>query len=123
MTVTTADGTSATSPADKFTYHAPPTSSVGALPATTTEPGFNVSWSGSDGAGNGIANYSVYVSEDGGAYEPFVSGTIETSAVFTGQAGHTYSFYSVATDLLGFVQPTPEAAQATVDGGCIAAAR
>ena len=35
------------------------------------------------------------------------------SATFTGQAGHTYGFYSVATDNAGNVQPTPTAAQAT----------
>ena len=31
------------------------------------------------------------------------------SATFTGQTGHTYGFYSVATDAAGNVQPTPTA--------------
>ena len=35
-----------------------------------------------------------------------------TSTTFTGQAGHTYGFFSVATDPLGFTQPTPGSAQA-----------
>ena len=35
------------------------------------------------------------------------------SALFTGQPGHTYGFYSVATDNAGNVQPTPTSAQAT----------
>ena len=35
-----------------------------------------------------------------------------TSTTFTGQVGHTYGFYSVATDPLGFTQPTPRSAQA-----------
>ncbi len=113
VTVTTAEGTSAISPADQFTYHAPPTSSVAALAATTTKTSFTVSWSGSDGTGPGIASYSVYVADNGGAYKSFVTSTTKTSAVFTGQVGHTYAFYSVATDALGFVQPTPKSAQAS----------
>jgi hypothetical protein len=42
-----------------------------------------------------------------------LSNTTQTSAVFTGQNGHTYGFYSVATDNAGYVQPTPANAQAT----------
>ena len=48
----------------------PPTSSVTALPSTTPTPSFTVSWSGSDGAGPGIADYNVYVSDDGGPFTP-----------------------------------------------------
>ncbi len=113
VTVTTSGGTSAISAADQFTYDVPPTSTVAALPVTTNKTSFTVSWSGSDGKGPGIASYSVYVSDNGGAYKPFVTATTKTSAVFTGQVGHTYAFYSVATDRLGVVQPTPQSAQAT----------
>jgi hypothetical protein len=42
-----------------------------------------------------------------------VTDTTKTSAGFTGQVGHTYAFYSVATDRLGLAQPTPSSAQAT----------
>ena len=52
----------------------PPTSTVAALPATTTSPSFTVSWSGSDGAGPGIAGYNVYVSDDGGAVHALAVG-------------------------------------------------
>ena len=90
----------------------PPTSTVTALPATTTTPSFTVSWSGSDGAGPGIAGYNVYVSDDGGPFAIWQSATSATSAIYTGQAGHTYAFYSVASDQLGLVQPAPTAAQA-----------
>jgi RHS repeat-associated protein len=93
---------------------APPTTSVNALPGTTSSPSFTVSWSGSDGAGPGIASFDVFVSDDGGAFRPFLTGTTQTSATFTGQVGHTYGFYSVATDNLGLVQSTPTAAQATI---------
>jgi hypothetical protein len=89
----------------------PPTSTVTALPSTTTS--FTVSWSGSDGAGPGIADFNVYVSDDGGAFTLWKSDTTATSATFTGLVGQTYRFYSVATDHLGLVQPTPPAPQAT----------
>jgi hypothetical protein len=92
----------------------PPTSSVNALPAEETSTIFNVSWSGQDDpGGSGIASYSVYVSDDGGPFTPFVTDTTATSATFNGQYGHTYGFYSVATDNVGNVQPSPSAAQAT----------
>ena len=84
-----------------------PTSSVTALPASESSPSFTVSWSGSDGEGPGIASYNVYVSDDGGPFQPYLTGTTLTSTTFTGQVGHTYGFYSVATDPLGFTQPTP----------------
>ncbi len=93
----------------------PPTSTVAALPATTTTASFTVSWSGSDGQGPGIASYNIYVSDNGGSPTLWQSGTTKTSATYTGQAGHTYGFYSVATDNLGLVQPTPASAQATTE--------
>ncbi len=91
----------------------PPSSTVAALPATTTSSSFTVSWSGSDGAGPGIASYNVYVSDNGGAFTPFLTDTTATSATFSGQFGNSYAFYSVATDNLGLIQPTPSGAQAT----------
>ena len=45
---------------------------------------------------------------------PFLSSTTQTSATFTAVPGHTYCFYSVATDNLGDVQPTPQSAQAKI---------
>ena len=92
----------------------PPTSSVNPLPPTTTSTSFTVSWSGSDPAGPGIAAYNVFVSDDGGPFTLWQSDTSVTSAIYTGQVGHTYDFYSVATDDLGLVQPTPSAAQTSI---------
>ncbi len=92
----------------------PPTSSVTSLPAATSSTSFSVSWSGSDGKGSGIASYNVYVSGDGGPFQAFLTGTTQTSAIFTGQVGHTYGFYSIATSNIGLVQPTPSGAQATI---------
>ncbi|MGO9917226.1 MAG: Ig-like domain repeat protein, partial [Isosphaeraceae bacterium] len=93
----------------------PPTSSVGPLPRTETSSSFTVTWSGQDDpGGSGIAFYNIYDSEDGGPYSLWQSDTTDTSATFTGQPGHTYAFYSVATDNVGNVQPTPASAQQTV---------
>jgi hypothetical protein len=91
----------------------PPTSSVAALPAFS--PGsFTLQWAGSDNSGgSGLATYSIFVSEDGGMFQPLLTGTKQTSTNFTGQSGHTYGFYSVATDSVGNVQPAPSAAQTT----------
>jgi hypothetical protein len=92
----------------------PPTSAIGPLPVSETSTSFMVNWLGHDDpSGSGIASYDVYASDNGGPYALWQSDTVATSATFTGQNGHTYAFYSVATDNVGNVQPTPTAAQAT----------
>jgi hypothetical protein len=92
----------------------PPTSHATALPPVTVSTGaFTVSWSGSDDpGGSGIATYDIYVSDKGGPFAPFVLGTAQTSATFMGVPGHTYGFYSVATDNVGHREATPMQAQA-----------
>ena len=89
-------------------------SSVAPLPAAEATPNFQISWSGTDAANSSaIAGFNVYVSDDGGPYTAWLQDTTLTSATFTGQPGHTYGFYSVATDNAGNVQTTPPLAQAT----------
>ncbi len=96
-----------------LTVSGPPASQVNALPAFTGAD-FNVSWSATPGAGGpAVATYDVYVSDNGGPFSPFVTGASQTSATFHGITGHSYSFYSVATDQFGNRQPTPAAGQAT----------
>ena len=83
--------------------------------ATTTVATFDVRWSGEDDpGGSGIASYDVYLSVDGAPFTLWIGGTTETSVTFAGPPGHTYAFYSVARDNVGHVQPTPDAAQATI---------
>ena len=94
----------------------PPTSTVGLLPSIETSASFTLNWSGQDDTGgSGVATYTIYDSDDGAGFQPIpgLTNTTLTSAIFTGQDGHTYGFYSVATDNVGNVQPTPNAAQAT----------
>ena len=99
----------------------PPTSTVNSLPAQTTSTSFTVSVTSSDPTGSngstpsGVASIAIYDSKDGGAFTLFATVTpASPSAFFTGQAGHTYGFYSIATDNAGNVQATPTAAQQTV---------
>ena len=80
---------------------AAPESHIEAVTETTVESAqFLVRWSGSD-VGSAIAGYSVYVSDNGGAYSPWLENTTLTEATYAGQAGHTYAFYTVATDNAG----------------------
>lgn len=87
-----------------------PQSQVAPLPATECG-GVEVSWSGTD-AGAGIESYSIYVSEDGGPYVIWQVDTTDTHATFTGQAGKSYSFYSVARDGAGNTEGAPASADA-----------
>lgn len=81
-----------------------PDSKVLALPAQSDSP-FEVSWSGQDDLeGSGIASYDVYVSDNGGPFELWLQGVEQTSAIYTGELNHTYSFYSIATDNVGHVE-------------------
>jgi len=92
----------------------PPTSSVTALASVQSNPSFTVHWSGTDDAGgSGIATYSVYVSDNGGAYTAWQSNTTAVSAQFTGAVGHSYAFYAVAVDHVGNVEYPPDTPQAT----------
>ena len=90
-----------------------PTSTVAALPAFSLAT-FTVSWSGSDNpGGSGLASYDIYVSDNGGPFTRWLAATTATSATYTGLNGHTYGFFSVATDNVGNVEATPTSAQAT----------
>ena len=63
--------------------------------------------------GSGIAGYDVFVSDNGGPSAALLTGTTKTTTNFTGSIGHTYRFYSVATDNVGFREPAPTTAFAT----------
>ncbi len=79
-----------------------------------SSPTFNVSWAGSDNpSGSAVADYTVYVSENGGPYVPWLEDTTLTSAPYPGQPGNTYSFYSVAVDNAGNQQSAPGAVVTT----------
>jgi hypothetical protein len=87
----------------------PPSSAVDPLPGFSFSPDFTVTWLGQDDAGgSGIAYFDVYISDNGGPFTPWIAGTSATSVTFTGGVvGHTYSFYSLATDQIGHGETPP----------------
>jgi len=73
---------------------------------------FVVSWMGND-AHAGVSFYDVYVSIDGEEFVPWLLSTSLTENTFTGEFGSTYSFYSIATDGAGNVEPDKDEKEAT----------
>jgi len=89
-----------------------PASHVQPLPASESSANFTVQWTGSD-AGSGISDYTIYVSDNGGAYAAWISNSALTQSIYTGVNGHTYRFYSIARDVAGNVEAGKNAAEAT----------
>ncbi len=84
----------------------PPTSIVDPLPAVTSTPDFLVQWQGQDGPQPGasdIAFFDIYASVDGGPFFRWLH-TAATSAIYSGLEGHTYAFFSQATDNAGNIE-------------------
>lgn len=97
-----------------------PSSSISELHETQKSTSFDVEWSGTDDLfGSGIRSYTVYVSDNDGEYQPWISDTTETSTIFTGEKGHTYKFYSIATDNVGNTETrdTESIRATTIKGG------
>jgi len=92
--------------------NANPVSHVSALSATSSCPIFRVGWSGSD-VGSGLQGFTVYASDTGGPFTPWLSNTTAATGTFTGTAGHSYSFYSIATDLTGNIESSKTSAGAS----------
>jgi hypothetical protein len=90
----------------------PPTSLVTSLPQATATPDFRVTWQGTD-EGAGVKDVTIYVSEDGGAFEAWLSNTSAGEGVFSGAPGRSYAFYSVARDLTNNVERKSPVVEAT----------
>ena len=89
-----------------------PSSQVLTLPATEGSTSFIVQWSGTD-VGSGIGTYTIYSSENGGPFNVWLQNTTGTSGTFTGTAGSSYAFYSIARDLAGNLEAPKTASEAT----------
>ncbi len=99
----------------------PPTSGLDELPSEIDATSFTINVTAFDAPGpgalesSGLATIAIYFSTDGGRYVLFTTVPPgDPSTTFTGQPGNTYSFYSIATDEAGNVQPTPQFPQATI---------
>ncbi len=95
-----------------------PTSTVNVLPINTNDTSFLVSWTGNDNTGgSALAGFTIYVSDNGGAFTHWLENTILTEATFVGKAGHTYAFYSRVRDNAGNTEDVPTVAQASISVG------
>src|SRR5262249_53424917 len=81
-----------------------PTSFATSTSTQVNTNSFTVSWGGS-GPVSGALTFDVFVSDNSGPFTPFQTATMATSATFTGVAGHTYGFFSIATDAAGNKEP------------------
>jgi hypothetical protein len=90
----------------------PPTSKLSTLPVTESTYSFPVQWSGTD-VGSGIQDFTIYVSDNGAPFKPWLTNTAATQALYTGTGGHTYAFYSIARDLVGNVEASKTGAEGT----------
>jgi hypothetical protein len=88
-----------------------PASQVQPLAAVQSAAAFPVAWSGSD-EGAGVQDYSILVSEDGGAFTPWLTDTPLLSDTYPGTPGKSYAFYSVARDFTGHRETAPATADA-----------
>jgi spore germination protein YaaH len=80
----------------------PPKAGIVNMPASQSNEGFPVSWTGRDDW-NGVQNFDVQVSTDGGEFTAWLTGTTATTSNFQGSSGHSYSFRVRATDGVGNV--------------------
>jgi hypothetical protein len=92
--------------------NSPPTSRVAPLSGNQSCPNIKVSWTGND-VGSGLGGFTVYSSDNGGAFSPWLSNTTATAGTFTGAVGHRYGFYSVAQDLTGNIESGKTSAETT----------
>ncbi len=96
-----------------------PATVMSALAANYPSPEFILSWNASDdnGTGSGIANYDVYVSHNGAAYQLYEENIVTTSIDFIGDTtDHSLSFYVVAKDSVGNMEEKSIADVSTLIG-------
>lgn len=83
-----------------------PSSTVDSVVSILGTEQIRVAWSGSDGD-SGLKSYYIYSINSHKDTVLWLGGTTETSGVFPGQAGGTYSFYSIAVDYACNVEEPP----------------
>jgi hypothetical protein len=98
---------------------AAPASTIQSLTPVPGGARFDVVWSGTD-VGSGARTFTVFVSDNGGAFAPWKTAVTDTSASFDGTAGHSYGFYVVATDGAGNVESGKSAAEKSIVAGAAA---
>ena len=83
--------------------------------ATTANPEIGVRWGGQDDAeGSGVRDYVVWVSVNGADFEVWLVDTELTEAIYIGEDGNTYSFFTTARDNAGNEEAEPVVGDATI---------
>jgi len=89
----------------------PPQSNIVTADQIGDSLSYRLIWYGADDSlGSGVKNYDIYYSNNDNTYMKWLSFTTDTSAIFTGEEGHTYSFYSIAHDSVGHSELAPTTA-------------
>lgn len=91
-----------------------PTSQVVSLLSTEDSTGIVVQWDGSD-EGSGISDYSIFVSEEGGDFVPWIVNTTNLQDTISIDPQKFYAFYSIARDRTGNFEKAPQTPDATTD--------
>ncbi len=92
-----------------------PTSTLAALPATTSRTTFAVHWTGADEMpGSGLAGISLYFTDNGGPLQTATVADAANGFRFDGEVGHTYAFFSAATDNAGNTEALAMTPDATI---------
>lgn len=94
----------------------PPTSQMDPIQVDQATGNYLLSWSGSEPSGSGLANFDVYVSDNGGAFETLLEETTLTEIPFVPELDHVYAFYTRARDNAGNVEDAPETPDAVTSG-------
>lgn len=89
-----------------------PSSEVTMLDPVQDNTVFTIRWSGRDDD-SGIRAYDIYVSENNGPFELLWYDVPQSEADFEGTAGSSYTFYSIAKDLAGNIEPGKSAGEAS----------
>lgn len=89
-----------------------PASRVAVFPGKYSCLDFKVKWSGTD-VGSGIQDFTIYASDNGGLFTPWLVNSPVGSATYQGQVGHLYRFYSIARDRVGNLEPAKTASEAS----------
>jgi hypothetical protein len=94
-----------------------PVTALTATQVNNLTPTYDVHWNATDEAGgSGVKYVTVYVATDGGDFKIWQRQTTAASAVYQGEAGHTYEFLALATDNAGNQERPALGIQAPSDG-------
>ncbi|MFH1279223.1 MAG: CARDB domain-containing protein [Candidatus Eisenbacteria bacterium] len=99
-----------------------PASHVDSLPPIIEDTEFSIPWTASDATpGSGFESIALYVSDNDGYFQSYSMDYMDDPGdgpiIFNGERGHTYGFFTIATDHAGNVEAMKTVAEQTVTIG------